>query len=175
MFKPVQIGQHVFMDEGPGGYNPAPSVLKEAALHLWPGREVGCFVSIGTGKLATISPSPSEPASWWEGAVGGTLAAFAANKRRLAQKLDACESTHRIMKEHELQRNGVLDDDYFRFNVDLGWTEFDLNEWNNLGDMNTLTKRYLGKPEIHETVRQCGRRMGAVHRMREKKLKVKIL
>ncbi|RAL58983.1 hypothetical protein DID88_009012 [Monilinia fructigena] len=42
-FKPIQIGQSVFIDEGAGQYNPAPIVLDEATVNEWPGRDVGVF------------------------------------------------------------------------------------------------------------------------------------
>ena len=43
-FKPIQIGQHHFIDEGHGTFNPAPLVLDEAVVNEWPGREVGVFI-----------------------------------------------------------------------------------------------------------------------------------
>lgn len=173
MYKPVQIGQHIFIDEGPGGYNPSKSVLREAAEHLWPGRDVGCFVSIGTGKRLTgVSIGQTDTPEWWEGAVGGTIAAFAAAKRRLAKKLENCEKTHQAMKTTDLERYGVMVDDYFRFNVDIGWAEFELNEWDNLGEINTMTRRYLGKHDVHEMVKECGRRMAVVNRARENLIEV---
>lgn len=49
-FKPIQIGQSVFIDEGAGRYNCSDLVLDEAAVNEWPGRDVGVFVSVGNGK-----------------------------------------------------------------------------------------------------------------------------
>ncbi|KAF5015664.1 hypothetical protein F66182_12918 [Fusarium sp. NRRL 66182] len=45
-FKPIQIGQYVFIDEGSGNFNPAPQALDEAVVNEWPGRELGVFVSV---------------------------------------------------------------------------------------------------------------------------------
>ncbi|KAK0322316.1 hypothetical protein LTR82_006769 [Friedmanniomyces endolithicus] len=44
-FKPIQIGQSQYLDEGAGKYNPSPLVLDEAVQNEWPGREVGVFVN----------------------------------------------------------------------------------------------------------------------------------
>ncbi|KAB8346175.1 hypothetical protein FH972_023221 [Carpinus fangiana] len=49
-FKPIQIRQSVFTDDGNGRFNPSPQVLDEAIQNEWPGREIGVFVSVGTGK-----------------------------------------------------------------------------------------------------------------------------
>ncbi|KAF8421999.1 patatin-like phospholipase-domain-containing protein [Tirmania nivea] len=168
LFKPVQIGQHIFHDEGPGSYNPTPSVLREAAEHLWKGREIGCILSIGTGKLGN-GPllEHGHSADRREGHSGG-VATLAAAKRRLGHKLDACETVHRELNETVLQQYGVLTDDYFRFNVDLGLATSELNEWDNLAELNTMTKRYLGKVDVHDAVKECGRRLGAIEKIREK-------
>src|ERR1700753_2060533 len=45
-FKPIQIGQSVFHDDGGGTFNPAPTALDEAVSE-WPGRDIGVFVSVG--------------------------------------------------------------------------------------------------------------------------------
>ncbi|RPB28375.1 FabD/lysophospholipase-like protein [Terfezia boudieri ATCC MYA-4762] len=168
LFKPVQIGQHIFHDEGPGSYNPTPSVLKEAAEHLWRGREIGCITSIGTGKLGNgPSLEHAHSADRWEGHSGG-VATLTAAKRRLGHKLDACEIIHRELNETTLQQYGVLTDDYFRFNVDLGLATSELSEWDNLAELNTMTKRYLGKVDVHDSLKECGRRLGAIEKIREK-------
>jgi len=172
LFKPVQIGQHIFHDEGPGSYNPTPSVLKEAAEHLWKGREIGCIASLGTGKLGTgPSLEQAHPVDRWEGHSGG-VATLTAAKRRLGRKLDACEAVHRELTETTLHQYGVLTDDYFRLNVDLGLATSELSEWDNLAELNTMTKRYLGKLDVHDAVKECGRRLGAIEKIREKMIEV---
>ena len=94
-FKPIQVGQSVFLDEGTGKYNPAPMVLDEAVCNEWPGRDVGVFISIGTGKRpeGTIN----QQHLWWEGFVSSGIGDFAEARRRLIQKIEDCEKTHREM------------------------------------------------------------------------------
>lgn len=149
-FKPIQIGQNTFIDEGAGKYNPSPQVLEEAAVNEWPGREIGIFVSIGTGKRpGGTSTSQSE---WWEGFVGGSVGAFAEARRRLISKIEGCEDTHIQMLNTELAKRGVPVANYCRLNVEVGVGEFGMNEWDRVSDMNTSTRRYLAKPEVQELV-----------------------
>ena len=58
-FKPIQIGQSVFHDDGVGNFNPSMYALDEAAVNEWPGREVGVFISVGTGKRPKDSDANS--------------------------------------------------------------------------------------------------------------------
>lgn len=77
-FKPIQIGQSVFSDEGAGKYNPVAQILEEAG-NEWPAREVGVFVSVGTGKRPSNSSVSDH--EWWEGFLGGSMGTFAEGRR----------------------------------------------------------------------------------------------
>ena len=90
-FKPIQIGQSIFHDDGVGTFNPAPEALDEAVINEWPGREVGVFVSIGTGKRPKGSDSNQQ--MWYEGFLGE----FADARRRLVAKIEGCETIHEYM------------------------------------------------------------------------------
>lgn len=147
-FKPIQIGQNTFIDEGAGKYNPSPHVLEEAAVNEWPGRDIGIFVSIGTGKRP--GGTSSTQSEWWEGFVGGSVGAFAEARRRLISKIEGCEDTHIQMLNTELAKRRVPVENYCRLNVEVGVGEFGMNEWDRVSDMNTSTRRYLGKPEVQE-------------------------
>ena len=124
-FKPIQIGQSVFLDEGGGKYNPAPQILDEAVCNEWPGREVGCFVSIGTGKRP--NDSAHQQHLWWESFVGGAMGDFAEARRRLLSKIEGCEETHQFMLREYLSERGVPVENYFRLNVEVGVGEFGMN------------------------------------------------
>ena len=124
-FKPIQIGQSVFLDEGAGKYNPSPYILDEAVCNEWPGREVGVFVSIGTGKRPAGTSNQSH--LWWEGFVGGGMGDFAEARRKLISKIEGCEDTHRYMVNKHLYDRNVSPENYFRFNVEVGVGEFGMN------------------------------------------------
>lgn len=157
-FKPIQIGQSVFIDEGAGQYNPAPFVLDEACQNEWPGRDVGVFVSIGTGKR----PSGSDQNShlWYEGFMGE----FAEARRRLIAKIEGCEETHQYMKREGLSKRGVNIENYYRLNVEIGVGEFGMNEWNRLADISTGTRRYLGKSEVKRMNDDAAHKLGKIYR-----------
>jgi hypothetical protein len=165
-FKPIQIGQNIYLDEGAGKYNPAPQVLDEATVNEWPGREVGAFVSIGTGKRP--GGTNAQQHEWWEGFVGGAMGDFAEARRRLMTKIEGCEETHQYMLREHLAKRGVPRENYFRLNVEVGVGEFGMNEWNRLSDMNTGTRRYLAKPEVQKINYEAAVKMAKIERARRR-------
>jgi len=158
-FKPIQIGQSVFIDEGPGQYNPSPVVLEEACVNEWPGREVGVFISIGTGKRP--GSTDAQQHLWYE----EFMSDFAEARRRLIAKIEGCEDTHQYMKQEGLSKRGVNIENYYRLNVEIGVGEFGMNEWHRLADISTSTRRYLGKPEIKAMNDEAAYKLGKIHRM----------
>lgn len=165
-FKPIHIGQSVFVDEGAGKYNPSPQILEEAVANEWPGRELGVFVSIGTGKRpGGTNNSQSE---WWEGFVGGSVGSFAEARRRLISKIEACEDTHIQMVNHDLPKRGVPLENYFRLNVEVGVGEFGMNEWDRLSDMTISTRKYLGRPETQKAIELAAYKIAKIELMKRR-------
>lgn len=162
-FKPIQIGQHLFIDEGAGTYNPAPQVLDEAAVNEWPGREIGVFVSVGTGKRPPGTNNRQH--EWWEDFFGDALGTFAEARRRLIAKIEGCEEIHQEMLRTHLAKRGVNKDNYYRLNVEVGVGEFGMNEWNRLADISTNTRRYLSKPEVKKSIMDAGVKFAKIERM----------
>lgn len=162
-FKPIQIGQHVFIDEGPGTYNPAPQVLDEATVNEWPGRDVGVFVSVGTGRRPTGTNNRQH--EWWEDFFGDALGTFADARRRLIAKIEGCEDIHMQMIRDHLPKRNVSKDNYYRFNVEVGVGEFGMNEWNRLVDISTNTRRYLIRPEVKKSILDAGVKFAKIERM----------
>ncbi|KAJ5946767.1 hypothetical protein N7454_003606 [Penicillium verhagenii] len=165
-FKPIQIGQHVFIDEGPGTYNPAPQVLDEAIVNEWPGRDVGVFVSVGTGRRP--SGTNSRQHEWWEDFFGDALGTFAEARRRLMTKIEGCEDIHQEMLRDTLAKRNVNKDNYYRLNVEVGVGEFGMNEWNRLADISTNTRRYLAKPEVKKMILDAGVKFAKIDRMNKR-------
>ncbi|EMC95568.1 hypothetical protein BAUCODRAFT_108956 [Baudoinia panamericana UAMH 10762] len=160
-FKPIQIGQSVYLDEGNGKYNPAPVILDEAVQSEWPGREVGVFVSIGTGKRPPGTDNQQQ--EWWEGFMGGTIGAFAEARRRLIRKLEACEETHQYMLREHLGSRQVNVDNYYRLNVEVGVGEFGLNEWARLSEISTNTRTYLHRHDVEVINQSCAAKLARIH------------
>ncbi|KHN95217.1 Patatin-like serine hydrolase [Metarhizium album ARSEF 1941] len=138
-FKPVRIGQSIFHDDGAGTFNPAPDALDEAVVNEWPGREVGVFVSVGTGRRP--KSSDSNQTLWYEGFLGE----FAEARRRLISKIEGCEKIHEYMVREHLAKRGVNVENYYRLNVEVGVGEFGMNEWHRLGDISISTRRYMAR------------------------------
>jgi hypothetical protein len=159
-FKPIQIGQTVFIDEGAGKFNPAPQLLEEAAINEWPGRDVGVFVSIGTGKRP--EGTNARQSEWWEDFVGGSMGAFADARRRLISKIEGCEETHQQMLKSELAKRGVPTENYYRLNVSVGLGEFAMNEWQHLSPMTVNTRKYLNEPATQKALMDMATKMGKI-------------
>ncbi|RMZ81383.1 hypothetical protein DV738_g2200, partial [Chaetothyriales sp. CBS 135597] len=162
-FKPIQIGQSVFTDEGAAKYNPSPQILEEAATNEWPGREIGMFVSVGTGKRP--AGTSNQQHEWWEGFVGGTMGNFAEARRRLIAKIEACEDTHIQMLTTELPRRGIPLENYCRLNVEVGVGEFGMNEWDRLSEMTVSTRRYLKKSDTQKILENAAVKMAKIELM----------
>lgn len=163
-FKPIQIGKSVFLDEGNGKYNPAPTVLEEAVQSEWPGRSVGVFLSIGTGKRPENTTHLQR--DWWEGFAGG-MGEYAEAKRRLISKIEGCEKTHQEMLTTRLGKKYLSSKNYFRLNVEVGVGEFGMNEWSRLADISNSTNIYLSKSSVKAIIENGASAMAEVHHLRE--------
>lgn len=157
-FKPIQIGQSMFIDEGAGQYNPTPFALDEACVNEWPGRDVGVVVSVGTGKRP--SGTDHNQHMWYEGFMGD----FAEARRRLIAKIEGCEETHQYIIKEGLSKRGVNIENYYRFNVEMGVGEFGMNEWNRLAEISTGTRRYLAKSEVQKMNLEAAVKLAKIHR-----------
>lgn len=160
-FKPIQVGQSVFLDEGVGKYNPAPQILDEAVCNEWPGREVGVFISIGTGKRP--DGTNQQQHLWWEGFVSSSVGDFAEARRRLINKIEDCEKTHQSMKEY-LAKRQVNPENYYRLNVNVGVGEFGMNEWNRLAEISTNTRLYLGESSVQSLTLDSAAKLARIYR-----------
>ncbi|KAK0616044.1 acyl transferase/acyl hydrolase/lysophospholipase [Bombardia bombarda] len=156
-FKPIQIGQSVFHDDGAGHFNPSITALDEAVVNEWPGREVGVFVSVGTGKRPKSS---GDNASLW---YDGFLGEYADAKKKLVAKIEGCEKIHEQMKREHLARRGVNIENYYRFNVEVGVGEFAMNEWSRLAEISTSTRQYMAREDEQRMVQSASAKMAKIH------------
>ncbi|KAJ0163604.1 hypothetical protein CTA2_2727 [Colletotrichum tanaceti] len=157
-FKPIQIGQSVFHDDGSGTFNPAPEALDEAVVNEWPGREVGVFLSVGTGRRPRGSDANSH--MWYEGFLGE----FAEARRKLISKIEGCEVIHEQMKREHLLKRNVNVENYYRLNVEVGVGEFGMNEWHRLADISTSTRQYLRREVEQRMIQGASAKMAKIHK-----------
>ncbi|KAI9661296.1 MAG: hypothetical protein M1821_009623 [Bathelium mastoideum] len=165
-FKKIQIGHSVFKDGGNGKYNPAPLALDEAVLNEWPSREVGTFISIGTGKR---KPSAEDHQSqWWESLLKASKPEVAEARRLLVKKFMGCEDTHQYMLREHLKARNVKVENYYRFNVDVGVGDFEMNEWNRLAEISTQTSIYLASQSFQKTSMEAANKMGQIQKAKDR-------
>lgn len=161
-FKPIRVGQSLFHDDGAGTFNPSPFALEETAVNEWPGREIGVFLSIGTGRRPRNTDGNSHV--WYEGFMGD----FAEARRKLISKIEGCEVIHEKMVKELLPKRGVNIENYYRLNVEVGVGEFAMNEWHRLGDISTGTRRYLGRPAEQKMVQESSAKLAKIHRAKQR-------
>ncbi|KAG6007296.1 hypothetical protein E4U43_000337 [Claviceps pusilla] len=157
-FKPIRIGQSIFHDDGAGTFNPAPDALDEATVNEWPGREIGVFVSVGTGRRPKTSDANST--AWYEGFMGE----FVEARRRLIAKIEGCEEIHEYMLREHLAKRGVNVENYYRLNVEVGVGEFGMNEWHRLGDISTGTRRYMAREAEQRMIHGISTKLARIFR-----------
>lgn len=155
-FKPITIGQSVFHDDGAGTFNPTPEAVDEAIMNEWPGREIGCLVSVGTGRRPKSSGANSE--QWYEGFLGE----FAEARRRLIAKIEGCETIHEYMLKEHLRKRNVNAENYYRLNVEIGVGEFGMNEWHRLGEISTGTRRYMARTDEQKMVQGISTKLAKI-------------
>ncbi|KAJ7803127.1 hypothetical protein B0H14DRAFT_3154670 [Mycena olivaceomarginata] len=144
--------EEAFLDGGMGHNNPTAALLLEAKV-LFPDKQIACIVSLGTGQPHTINvPKPSL-------------------LNRLIP-LDVIKAIQKIAtdceKEHQslLHRFDGVEKLYFRFNVEQGMQDIQMNQWEKLGDVVANTRQYMQSlPVVHQpadAVKSLSEKIGRV-------------
>ena len=136
-FKRIEIGnKQPFVDGGLGRNNPSKLVLDEAKV-VFPTRQIGCLVSIGTGQGKIISIKRS-------GFLQQILPTDVSDAMR--EILTDCEATHEDMLLLFANAPNI----YFRLNVEQGMQGIELSEWEKLANVEAHTALYIKKKEVHK-------------------------
>ncbi|KAI3320294.1 FabD/lysophospholipase-like protein [Xylariaceae sp. AK1471] len=136
-FDPIQIGRQTFVDGATGMNNPVEQVLEEAKS-IWPdaiakGR-IQCLLSIGTGV-----PDLKK--------FGDNLKEVIETLKRIATETENTE--RRFFKTHEFLGLGGR---YFRFNVDRGISDVQLDDHGKLAEIEASAEEYLGNPRVRALI-----------------------
>ncbi|WKT53739.1 Patatin-like phospholipase domain [Fusarium oxysporum f. sp. vasinfectum] len=136
-FDPIQIGRQTFVDGATGMNNPVEQVVEEANS-IWPdaiqkGR-IQCLVSIGTG-------IPD-------------LKNFGDNLKQVAETLKSIsieteKTEERFYNNHQLFGFGAR---YFRFSVDKGLADVQLDDSRKLDEIEASTEYYLRGPRVKQLI-----------------------
>ncbi|KAJ7860834.1 acyl transferase/acyl hydrolase/lysophospholipase [Mycena olivaceomarginata] len=132
-FKQIKIGpsgiEEAFVDGGMGHNNPTASLISEAKV-LFPHHQIACVISLGTGQSHTISSPKLSPLNCFlPSDVVKTIQEIATD----------CEKEHQSFANCF---NGIANF-YFRFNVEQGMQNIQLNQWERLGDVAANTRQYI--------------------------------
>ncbi|KDR66773.1 hypothetical protein GALMADRAFT_80462, partial [Galerina marginata CBS 339.88] len=134
-FKRVEIGRNQpFIDGGLGRNNPSRVVLEEAEA-LFGARQIGCLVSIGTGKAKVTGIE--KPGLFQQIIPTDVIDA-------LKSIATDCENTHQDMLRHFAR----LPNTYFRLNVEQGMQGIKLSESEKLSNVEAHTANYLADREV---------------------------
>ena len=136
-FSPISIGprgrHQVFIGGPHGANNPTRELLKEASSIFGKEKLVAQIVSLGCGRSHIYSVERSTNT---EG-VGRSVQEMAADCEAVAKELSTrlCDM-----------------DAYLRLNVERGMENVLMNEWDNLGPIETHTSAYVETAEISESI-----------------------
>lgn len=131
-FEPItlQKSQATFVDGGVRANNPVEQVLDEAEL-IWPGREIGCLLSIGTGVTLMQGFEPGKSR------LDQVL-------RTLAEITTDAETKARDFKTVNQQGKRLYSDKrYFRYSVPQWVSSVDLSDFEKIPYMESMTVPYV--------------------------------
>jgi len=159
-FPPAEVDDDQYIDGGLGFNNPAEEALREAA-RIWPDREIGCLVSIGTGLMEPIRGVSRTKRQF--GSVFGSMiqgaAPLTAEKLTVAEYCTElatnCQQAHLSLVENPLLHKLAGRSRYFRFNVTSGMSTIQMDEANRLAEISQMTDAYLHDPERREMITDC--------------------
>ena len=120
-----------------GGHNNPVKLAIDESKDIWPNREIGCILSIGTGKPDITS-------------VSGNLASIAEACVKLITNCEVVDDE--VHKEFARRR---APDPYFRFSVDRGLGNILLNESEKEQEMAAITEAYLRFHVQADRARRC--------------------
>jgi hypothetical protein len=117
-----------FVDGGLGYNNPIKPLIDEAR-HIWPNKDIGCIVSIGTGMHASRD-------------IGRTIKQLFDTLKAMATD---SEKTADEFREDIKEKHGVDQKVYFRLNVQHGLEQVGLEEWKEADRVMVATRDYIRK------------------------------
>jgi hypothetical protein len=144
--------EEAFLDAGMGHNNPTASLLLEAKV-LFPDKQIACIVSLGTGQPHTINVLKPSLMNRW----------IPLDVIKAIQKIATdCEKEHQSL----LHRFDRVENFYFRFNVEQGMQDVQLNQWEKLGDVVANTRQYMqSQPVVNQladAVKSLSEKIGRV-------------
>lgn len=124
-FPAIEVDGVCYADGGLGYNNPAPLVLEEAKSLWGPNLRIGCFLSLGTGKI----PDELHQISHWE--------QLPRVLRILKDIALSCESAHHDLKNrHDITQYG-----YLRWNPILN-KNIGMDQWEKMSSLEQIAQKH---------------------------------
>ncbi|KAI9758370.1 MAG: hypothetical protein M1835_000598, partial [Candelina submexicana] len=121
--------------------NPIYELMREAK-RVYPGSNVGCVLSLGTGW-----PNPTSLESPSLSNLAQACAKIAVDAQRKAEEFLHDDTGKELWKGQK----------YFRFNVEQGVQGVKLDEWKEVKTLEANTKAYLARSDKAEELRKCAK------------------
>lgn len=159
-FPEMEIDEDMYVDGGIGYNNPSEEAIREAR-RIWPERQIGCLVSIGTGLMEPISVATrKEQFAPLVGGVVQKMMPLTAEKLSVAEYCTrlatSCQVIHTHVVEHaSIEKKPQQRARYYRFNVTSGMAHIDLEEVNKINEISQMTDAYLRDPERKDAISDC--------------------
>jgi len=160
-FDPMTIGSppQKFIDGAFSGANNPSQIALDEVSQVFPGRPIGCFLSLGTGVSKIVS-------------VKGNLAKIA---EACVKLLTSCEIVaNDVGKDFNKKASDGQMNPYFRFSVNRGMDDIILDEWHRIQEMTAITSRYMEFDDQVILAKRCVNALGAraaeVRELREEEL-----
>ena len=160
-FPEMEIDGDLYVDGGIGYNNPTEEAIREAR-RIWPTRQIGCLVSIGTGLMQPISgvTRTKEQFGTLIGGVLQNMLPLTAGKLSVAeyctQLATSCEIIHtHVVENPSIEKKPQQRARYYRFNVTSGMAHIGIDEANKLDEISQVTDAYVRHPERKEAISDC--------------------
>ncbi|RYP48008.1 hypothetical protein DL769_011253 [Monosporascus sp. CRB-8-3] len=162
-FPSISINGVEYVDGAFGFNNPSDLILKELKSIEWPAplldplAEIGCLVSVGSGRPTFEREKASVSSRVTPGGIKSVSAALKCCK-------EIATSCHRVhLGVAERFKDEGLVDRYYRFDVDRGLESIELNETDEktMQHVSVVTRAYMRSHAVQDEMVQCCSLLGA--------------
>jgi hypothetical protein len=154
LFEQIIINGVTYSGGGTGWNNPTTEAIAEI-YNIWPDRQIGCLLSIGTGLENAIQLNNINDGILFD--VRAQLLRLLVPKtsfkldvaKYCVDSLMSCEKIHRDVSTQFRDRI-IPFKNYFRFNVPQGIFNIGLQEWKKVGEIIALSQNYMEHGEVEK-------------------------
>jgi hypothetical protein len=127
-------------DGGLSGANNPSKLARQEVHNLFPGRRIGCFLSVGTGVAKVVSVSLG----------------YAGIAKACARLITNCEIVEdNVRRDFDAETQRGEENPYFRFSVSRGVGDIRLDEWRERERLIGATKAYLRSNQQKSEINRC--------------------